>query len=279
MKSPDEVAEELIDERLSGRHILTRANLVAVVSPKGGPGKSTLTAILGDALSRSLPNSRVLAVDCNPGGGTLGLMAPEQRAARFTLLDLYEHRATVETRAHLQPYVAALASGLDVLAVPPDPGLALRIKPEHYTTLLNECLLPNYELILLDTSPDITSPVTQLALQKADQLVLVAEQGYLTAEVVWHSLTYMLCAGSRGPGRQPGDDRDQQGRRQPKAGRVEELQRQLRKVHEGPQVLIPFDLDLHAAIAAGSYSLPEVRRRATRLPLKQLTLNVTERFL
>ena len=93
MKSPDEVAEELIDERLSGRHILTRANLVAVVSPKGGPGKSTLTAILGDALSRSLPNSRVLAVDCNPGGGTLGLMAPEQRAARFTLLDLYEHRA------------------------------------------------------------------------------------------------------------------------------------------------------------------------------------------
>ena len=279
MKSPDEVAEELIDERLSGRHILTRANLVAVVSPKGGPGKSTLTAILGDALSRSLPNSRVLAVDCNPGGGTLGLMAPEQRAARFTLLDLYEHRATVETRAHLQPYVAALASGLDVLAVPPDPGLALRIKPEHYTTLLNECLLPNYELILLDTSPDITSPVTQLALQKADQLVLVAEQGYLTAEVVWHSLTYMLAQAAAGPDGSRATIAINKVVDNPKAGRVEELQRQLRKVHEGPQVLIPFDLDLHAAIAAGSYSLPEVRRRATRLPLKQLTLNVTERFL
>ena len=279
LKSPDEVAEELIDERLAGRHILTRANLVAVVSPKGGPGKSTLTAILGDALSRSLPNSRVLAVDCNPGGGTLGLMAPEQRAARFTLLDLYEHRHTVETRAHLQPYVAALASGLDVLAVPPDPGLALRIKPEHYTTLLHECLLPNYELILLDTSPDITSPVTQLALQKADQLVLVAEQGYLTAEVVWHSLTYMLASPAAGPDGSRATIAINKVVDNPKAGRVDELQRQLRKVHEGPQVLIPFDLDLHAAIAAGSYSLPEVRRRATRLPLKQLTLNVTERFL
>ena len=279
LKSPDEVAEELIDERLAGRHILTRANLVAVVSPKGGPGKSTLTAILGDALSRSLPNSRVLAVDCNPGGGTLGLMAPDQRAARFTLLDLYEHRQTVETRAHLQPYVAALSSGLDVLAVPPDPGLALRIKPEHYTTLLHECLLPNYELILLDTSPDITSPVTQLALQKADQLVLVAEQGYLTAEVVWHSLTYMLGSPAAGPDGSRATIAINKVVDNPKAGRVDELQRQLRKVHEGPQVLIPFDLDLHAAIAAGSYSLPEVRRRATRLPLKQLTLNVTERFL
>ena len=279
LKSPDEVAEELIDERLAGRHILTRANLVAVVSPKGGPGKSTLTAILGDALSRSLPNSRVLAVDCNPGGGTLGLMAPEQRAARFTLLDLYDHRETVETRAHLQPYVAALASGLDVLAVPPDPGLALRIKPEHYTTLLHECLLPNYELILLDTSPDITSPVTQLALQKADQLVLVAEQGYLTAEVVWHSLTYMLASPAAGPDGSRATIAINKVVDNPKAGRVDELQRQLRKVHEGPQVLIPFDLDLHAAIAEGSYSLPGVRRRATRLPLKQLTLNVTERFL
>ena len=121
--------------------------------------------------------------------------------------------------------------------------------------------------------------MTQLALQKADQLVLVAEQGYLTAEVVWHSLTYMLASPAAGPDGSRATIAINKVVDNPKAGRVDELQRQLRKVHEGPQVLIPFDLDLHAAIAAGSYSLPDVRRRATRLPLKQLTLNVTERFL
>jgi MinD-like ATPase involved in chromosome partitioning or flagellar assembly len=249
-----------------------------VVSPKGGPGKSTITAILGDALARNLPNHRVLAVDCNPGGGTRGVMAPEARAARFSLLDLYEHRETVQTRAHLQPYVAALPSGLDVLAVPPDPHLALKIKPEHYSTLLEECLLPNYELVLLDTSPDITSPVTQLALREADQLVLVAEQGYLTAEVIWHALDFLLASPAAGPDGSCATIAINKVVAEPKAGRVDELQRQLRKVHEGPQVQIPFDLDLHAAIAAGHYSLPEVKRRTTRLPLKQLPLDVTERF-
>ncbi len=279
LKSPAELREEVVDEQLASRQILTRTNLIAVVSPKGGPGKSTLTAVLGDALARCLPNHRVLAVDCNPGGGTLGVMAPDARAARYTLLDLHEHRREVRTRAELQPYVASLPSGLDVLAVPPDPHLALTIKPEHYTALLDECLLSSYEIVILDTSPDITSPVTQLALREADQLVLVAEQGYLTAAVVWRALRFLLA--SKAAGANAGhatvainkvitDDR---------AGNVEELQAQLRTEHAGPQVLIPFDLDVHAAIAAGRYALPEVRRRRTRLALKELTLCVTERLI
>ena len=71
-------------------------------------------------------------------------------------------------------------------------------------------------------------------MQKADQLVLVAEQGYLTAEVVWHSLTYMLAQAAAGPDGSRATIAINKVVDNPKAGRVEELQRQLRKVHEGP---------------------------------------------
>jgi MinD-like ATPase involved in chromosome partitioning or flagellar assembly len=279
LKSPAELREEHVDEQLASRHILTRTNLIAVVSPKGGPGKSTLAAVLGDALARFLPNHRVLAVDCNPGGGTLGVMAPDARAARYTLLDLHENRHEVRTRADLQPYVASLASGLDVLGVPPDPHLALTIKPEHYTALLDDCLLNSYEIVILDTSPDITSPVTQLTLRDADQLVLVTEQGYLTAAVVWRALRFLLASQAAGRAGERATIAINKVIADDRAGKVEVLQEQLRTEHRGPQVRIPFDLDLHAAIAAGQYGLSDVRRRATRLALKELTLCVTERFV
>ncbi|MGO9959181.1 MAG: CpaE family protein [Solirubrobacteraceae bacterium] len=279
LKSPAELREDVVDEQLASRHILTRTNLIAVVSPKGGPGKSTLAAVLGDALARCLPNHRVLAVDCNPGGGTLGVMAPDARAARYTLLDLHENRHEVRTRADLQPYVASLQSGLDVLGVPPDPHLALTIKPEHYTALLDDCLLSSYEIVILDTSPDITSPVTQLTLRDADQLVLVTEQGYLTAAVVWRALRFLLASQAAGQAGERATIAINKVIADDRAGKVEVLQEQLRTEHRGPQVRIPFDLDLHAAIAAGQYGLCDVRRRATRLALKELTLCVTERFV
>ena len=121
------------------------------------------------------------------------------RVRRGTRCWTYTSTDTRSGRARIcSPYVASLASGLDVLGVPPDPHLALTIKPEHYTALLDECLLNSYEIVILDTSPDITSPVTQLTLRDADQLVLVTEQGYLTAAVVWRALRFLLASQAAG---------------------------------------------------------------------------------
>ena len=279
LKDPEQRREEEADRRLARRYTLTDTNYIAVASNKGGQGETSISLLLGDALASRLANQRVLAVDFNPGGGALGAAATEDRQAQFSLLQLHADRAKIDRHSKLEPYVASLASGLDLLAVPPDPAHALQVTPEHYEQLFGELLASNYNLILLDTSPDITNPVTQWAQLHGTQMIIVTEQGYLSGKVVEHSLRYLLEQPAAGAsGRQATvvvnkvlDD--------PRAGSIEETQRALREHHAGPIIRIPWDLDLRAQIDLGDYTLDRVRRRATRLPIKQLALEVTERFI
>ena len=82
--------------------------------------------------------------------------------------------------------------------MPPDPRLALTIKPRHYQELFDEVLIPNYNVLVLDTSPDITWPVTQLALQRGTQMMIVLEQGYVSSGVVPRNLRYLLSQPAAG---------------------------------------------------------------------------------
>jgi MinD-like ATPase involved in chromosome partitioning or flagellar assembly len=279
LKDPEQREEEALDQQFARRYLVTDTNLAVVVSPKGGPGKTTVAVVIGDALSSRLPNQRIGAIDFNPGGGALEAVATEDRAARFSLLQLYRDREHVRSHAQLQPYVASLHSGLDLLAVPPDPGLALSIRPQHYESLFDEVLVPNYNMLLLDTSPDITSPVTQLALQRGTQMIIVLEQGYVSSGVVVRSLRYLLDQPAAGPGGSRAIVVINRVISDPRAGRLEELREEIRKSHSGPIVEIPWDLDLRAEIDAGTYTLDRVRRRSTRLPLKRLALHVAENFI
>ena len=279
LKDPRQLEEEAADQRLARRYTLTDTNYIVLSSNKGGPGKTTVSLMLGDALASRLPNQRVLVVDFNPGGGALGAAASEDRQAQFSLLQLHAERARIDRHSKLEPYVASLASGLDLLAVPPDPAHALQVTPEHSQQLFHELLAPNYNLILLDTSPDIMNPVTQWAQLHGTQIIIVIEQGYLSGKVVEHGLRYLLHQPAAGEnGRQATvvinkvlDD--------PRAGSIEETERALRQHHDGPLIRIPWDLDLRAQIDLGDYTLDQVRRRSTRLPIKQLALQVTERFI
>ena len=200
--------------------MVTDTNLPVVVSPKGGPGKTTVAVIIGDALASRLPNQRIAAIDFNPGGGALEAVATEDRAARYSMLELHDQRRQVRSHAQLQPYVASLHSGLDLLAVPPDPSLALSITPEHYAELFDRVLMPNYNVLVLDTSPDITSPVTQLALQRGTQMIIVLEQGYVSSGVVIRSLPYLLAQPAAGERRLPRDRRHQPRHGGPPRGRA-----------------------------------------------------------
>jgi MinD-like ATPase involved in chromosome partitioning or flagellar assembly len=221
----------------------------------------------------------VLAVDFNPGGGALGAAATEDRQAQFSLLQLHADRAKIDRHSKLEPYVASLASGLDLLAVPPDPAHALQVTPKHYEQLFGELLAPNYNLILLDTSPDIMNPVTQWAQLHGTQMIIVTEQGYLSGKVVEHSLRYLLEQPAAGAGGRQATVVINKVLDDPRAGSIEETERALRGHHTGPIIRIPWDLDLRAQIDLGDYTLDQIRRRSTRLPIKQLALEVTERFI
>jgi MinD-like ATPase involved in chromosome partitioning or flagellar assembly len=278
LKDPAQREEEELDRQFARRYVVTETNLPVVVSPKGGPGKTTVAVIIGDALAARLSNQRVAAIDFNPGGGALEAVPTEDRAARFSMLQLHRDRGQVRSHAQLQAYVASLSSGLDLLAVPPDPSLALSLTPEHYAQLFDRVLLPNYNVLVLDTSPDITSPVTQLALRRGTQMIIVLEQGYISSGVVLRSLPYLLAQPAAGADGSQAIVVINRVMSDPRAGALEPLREEIRTVHSGPIIEIPWDLDLRADIDSGGYSLDRVKQRATRLALKRLALHVAESF-
>jgi MinD-like ATPase involved in chromosome partitioning or flagellar assembly len=278
LKDPAEREEEELDRHFARRFLVTETNLPVVVSPKGGPGKTTVALAIGDALASRMANQRIAVIDFNPGGGALEAVATEDRAARFSMLQLHRDRAQVRSHAQLQPYVASMHSGLDLLAVPPDPGLALSITTQHYSELFDEVLLPNYNLLVLDTSPDLTSPVTQLALERGSQMIIVLEQGYVSSGVVLRSLPYLLAQPAAGGDGSRAIVVINRVMSDPRAGSLDTLREEIRAAHSGPIVEIPWDLDLRADVDSGSYTLDRVKRRSTRLPLKRLALHVAENF-
>ena len=280
LKDKAQLREEQLDEDLNRRHLVRRANKIAVVSPKGGPGKSMVSIVVGDLLASRLNDQRVVAIDFNPGGGVLSAVTGDDRAAERTMLELYKDRDEIHSLAQLQPYVASLASGLDVLSVPPDVGLALAIKPDHYSSIFEEILDDAYTLMVLDTSPDVASAVTQLALQTATQMVIVCEQGYMESGVVTNALPYLLSTPAAGRDGSAAtvvinnvinDDR---------AGRVQDVREEILSINDQlPIIEIPMDLDLRSVMNSGSYSLSRVQRRSTRVPVKELVTEVMRRFV
>lgn len=279
-KDKQERREDELNAELGRRHVVRRENKIAVVSVKGGSGKSMLSVVIGDVLASRLPDQRVAAIDFNPGGGVLSAVTEDDRAAERTMLDLHNDRESIRSHAQLQPYVASLPSGLDVLSVPPDVGLALKIKPEHYAEMFSEILDDAYTLMVLDTSPDVTSAVTQLALNSATQIVIVCGQGYMESGVVTNALPYLLgtpAAGGDGSMATVvinGVIRDE------RAGRVEDVRSEILAINDQlPIVEVPMDLDLRSAMNSGTYTLDHIKRRSTRLPLKDLSLQVMRRFV
>jgi len=279
LKDQAEKREDEVDRELGRRWVVHDTNVIVVSSSKGGVAKTTNTIQLGTCLATSLPNQRVAAIDFNVGGGALGAAAAEDRQAPHTMFELHRDRNQITRHSLLQPYVSSLPSGLDLLTVPPQPELALEITPEHYQQLFDELLIESYDILLLDTSPDIMNPVTRWALSSGSQLVISTEQGFMTGSVVQHALDYLLAQQAAGGGEQTiavinkviNDVR---------AGSADETERALKSANPTmPVIRIPYDLDLRALIDSGHYDLQHVKRRATRLPIKELTLEVCRRLI
>lgn len=91
--------EEAELERLIRSHPrVTRANVVAVISPKGGVGKTTSAFVLGNLIADRL-RLRVVAVDANPDFGTLASLTPNRVRCEYTLAELLAEIEQVHTAA------------------------------------------------------------------------------------------------------------------------------------------------------------------------------------
>lgn len=264
--SKREAEEAALEERLRSLPGVTRPNTVALISPKGGVGKTTSTFVVGNLLATHL-KLRVVAVDANPDFGTLARLSPDRRRSERSLADLLEDADRLKTAAELNPYVSRQATGLHVLGAPRDAELTASLDPDRYGELV-AFLSCFYEVVLLDLGTGVAGPLARFAIDRADQAVLVATPEWVTSSVVLDALAHMqhdrtTVALNKSLLR----DKD-----------LPTVEQRFRAEHLHRTVTIPYDEQLAAMLDAGHYTLDALQRR-TRMAIKQLGLAVAEQLV
>jgi MinD-like ATPase involved in chromosome partitioning or flagellar assembly len=143
---------------------------IAVLSLKGGVGKTTITATLGSTFA-SIRGDRVIAVDANPDRGTLSQKVPLEtpNTVRHLLRDAEGIRSYSDVRA----YTSQADSRLEVLASESDPAVSEAFSSADYTKTL-EVLERFYTLVLTDCGTGLLHSAMAAVLEKADMLIVVS---------------------------------------------------------------------------------------------------------
>jgi MinD-like ATPase involved in chromosome partitioning or flagellar assembly len=143
---------------------------IAMLSLKGGVGKTTATAALGSTFA-SLRGDRVIAVDANPDRGTLSQKIPLETTAtvRHLLRDAQRIRRYSDVRA----YTSQGTSRLEVLASEQDPAVSEAFSERDYRRTAN--LLEHfYNILLTDCGTGLMHSAMKGVLELADSLVIVS---------------------------------------------------------------------------------------------------------
>jgi MinD-like ATPase involved in chromosome partitioning or flagellar assembly len=266
LTSPREREEAELERRIRARRGVTRPNTIALISPKGGVGKTTCTFVTGNLLASHL-KLRAIAVDANPDLGTLARLAPDDRRSERSLADLLDDAERLNTAAELSPYVSRLTSGLHVLGAPRDADLTASLGPRRYGELV-ALLATFYDVVLLDLGTGVAGPLANFAIDRADQVVLVTTPEWVTSSVVLDALAYVrhdhtIVAINKAVAESS------------VAGVIED---RFRAEHLHRAVTIPFDDQLAAMLDSGTYGL-EALGRSTRIAIKRLGLAVADQLV
>ena len=150
------------------RHI-RKQYVVAVVSGKGGVGKTTVTACLGGVF-RECRSDNVVAIDAAPGFGTLAGRIDETPPGDYAAV---LNDSDVQGYADIREYLGQNAVGLDVLAGNRTSDEPRPLVPAMFTGVLSR-LRRTHNVILVDTSDDLEHPVMDAVLGSCDTLVFVS---------------------------------------------------------------------------------------------------------
>ena len=146
---------------------------VAIVSRKGGIGKTTTTLMLGHtfALHRG---DRVVALDANPDAGSLAYRV--HRDTDATVTQLLRAADRIRRYSDMRSFTSQSSTRLEVLASDDDPTISVALGEAEYREVL-DVLEHHYNLILMDTGTGILDSATQGILRMADQIVVCAAPG------------------------------------------------------------------------------------------------------
>jgi MinD-like ATPase involved in chromosome partitioning or flagellar assembly len=264
--SQDDREEAQLERRIRARPGVTRPNTIALISPKGGVGKTTSTFVAGNLLATHL-KLRAVAVDANPDFGTLARLTPDDRRSKRSLADLLDDADRLNTAAELTPYVSRLPSGLHVLGAPRDAELTARLGPERYGELV-AFLAMFYEVVLLDLGTGVAGPLARFAIDRADQVVLVTTPEWVTSSVVLEALAYVQ------------HDHTTVAINKSRVGSaaVHAIEDRFRAEQLHRAVTIPYDEQLATMLDSGTYALEALGQR-TRFAIKRLGLAVADQLV
>ncbi|WP_433436040.1 AAA family ATPase [Nonomuraea sp. CA-141351] len=160
------------------RELVTRARTpvtaghhrVAVLSLKGGVGKTTTTVGLGATLAQ-MRGDRVIAVDANPDRGTLSDKLVLETSA--TVRDLLNERDQVKRYVDIRAFTSQAPSRLEVLASDRDPSVSEAFSAADYQAV-SQVLENFYSICITDCGTGLLHSAMGGVLGLADQIVLVS---------------------------------------------------------------------------------------------------------
>ena len=171
---------------------LNRCATIAVVSPKGGVGKTTLTVLLGSLLAR-VRRDRIVAVDTNPDYGSLGrVLTPEHQVFVDDLGEVLERPDLSVTS--LDRHLGRATEGLMVLPAPTDPQRMARLDEESYVRVIRR-LQELVGVLVLDCGTGLQEPAARAAQACADQILLVSDAHPSTASLVAEAAEWLRTVG------------------------------------------------------------------------------------
>jgi MinD-like ATPase involved in chromosome partitioning or flagellar assembly len=143
---------------------------IAVLSLKGGVGKTTTVVGLGATLA-AFRGDRVIALDANPDRGTLSDKVRLETAA--TIRDLLNERGQVRRYPDMRAFTSQTPSRLEVLASDRDPAVSVAFGADDYCDAAR-VLEQFYSICLTDCGTGLLHSAMFGVLELADQIVLVS---------------------------------------------------------------------------------------------------------
>jgi len=159
---------------------------IAVLSLKGGVGKTTTTVCLGSSIA-TMRGDRVIAVDANPDLGTLAQRGPDQ--TRSTVRDLLASR-TITRYSDVRQHTSQNSSRLEFLGSARDPAVSEAFSETDYLTV-HGVLDRFYNVVLTDCGTGLTHSAIQGVLNTATALVVIASPAIDSARSALATLDWL----------------------------------------------------------------------------------------
>ena len=188
--SPRVLARKAVEARVD-KKFEGGARFIPVLTRKGGVGKTTITALLGMALS-DIREDRIIAIDANPDRGTLSERVNKQ--TRSTVRDVVTLAPTINSFNDFTTMVSRDETRLDILASDTDPLLSDAFDENDYTVVA-ALAARFYSIVLTDCGTGIVHSVMRATLQRADSVVIVSGGSVDEARLESETLTWLEANG------------------------------------------------------------------------------------